>query len=101
MAVADQVHLRFATDRDDLLDLLQQFLPAQFSGVELAHFGYVDLRAVASKGMGNAVPVIDAEHAVEAEHAVREHNRVARLGVATGAEQACMDLAGGYCRTQA
>lgn len=86
VAVADQIHFRFATDRNDFLDLLKKFLSTQLRGVELADFGNVNLCAITSKRLGNAVPVVDAKHAVEAEHAMCQHDRVTRLGVAAGAE---------------
>src|SRR5690606_40418963 len=70
MAVTEQVDLALARDRDDLLDLLQQLLAAGFGRVQLADLGDIDGGAVLAQGLGNAVPVVDAEHAVPAEHAV-------------------------------
>ncbi|MNJ77445.1 hypothetical protein D3C77_749480 [compost metagenome] len=82
MAVADQVDLGLAAQGDDVLDLLDQFLAAHFGGVQLAHLGGVDAGAATAQRAGNAVPVVDAKHAVPAEHAVGQHDGVAGLGVA-------------------
>ena len=82
MAVADQVDLAFAADGDDVLDLLQQLLATCFGGVQLADFGDVDTGTVTAQCCRDAIPVIDAEDAVEAEHAVAEDDRVLGLGVA-------------------
>ncbi len=95
VAVADQVDLGLAADGDDVLDLLQQLLAARFGGVQLADLGDVDAGAVAAQGGGNAVPVVDAEDAVEAEHAVAEDDGVLGLGIAGRAEPEGLGLAAG------
>src|SRR5690606_20524949 len=77
VAVADQVDLRLAADGDDVLDLLDQFLTPHFRGVQLAHFGHIDRGTAAAQCAGDAVPVVEAEHAVPAEHAVGEHDGIA------------------------
>ena len=95
MAVADQVDLGLAADGDDLFHLGQQLFAAGFRGIQLADFGDIHAGAVAAQCSRDAVPVVDAQDAVEAEHAVGQYNRVLGLGVAGGAEPESMGVARG------
>src|SRR5690606_41541338 len=84
VAVAEQVDLALAGEGDDLLDLLQQLLAAGFGRIQLADLGDVHRGAILAQGLGDAVPVVDAEHAVPAEHAVGQDDGVLGSGVIGG-----------------
>ena len=95
MAVADQVDLGLTTDGDDLFHLGQQLFAAGFRGIQLADFGDIHTGAVAAQCSRDAVPVVDAQDAVEAEHAVGQYHWVLGLGVARGAEPEGVGVARG------
>src|SRR5690606_38235982 len=95
VAVTEQVDLGLAGNGDDLLDLLQQLLATRLRGVQLADLGDIDAGAILAQGLGNAIPVIDAQHAVPAEHAVSQDYGVLGASVVRGAEAGCLSLADG------
>src|SRR5690606_2452699 len=94
VAMTYQVDLGLATDGNDLLDLGQQLLATGLRGIQLADLGDVDGGTVLAQGLGNTVPVVDTEDAVEAEHAMGQDDGVFGLGVIGGTEPERLGLAG-------